>query len=919
MKKIFLFVFISALWFVTGYSQQYPVSQYLGATNTLVITRGALKVDSAFILPAFGDTAYANISPYIKNYPGTLIRVLDVIYMRNYNATQWIAIQGGGGGGNPWNITGNSNATAGSSFLGTTNNIPLEFRVINKKSGYLDSTYKTTSFGYGSLRDLTPSGTTTGNHNVSIGYKSMNKDTTGYQNTSLGSQSLLNSSGSTGNVSLGYGTMGLSRSVDYNVAVGWGALSKNYYGDFNTAIGHNSAGNLVPSVGDTLIYNTFLGAFSGYNQRSGRNNVMIGDSAGLSNQSGSRNVFIGSKAGSNETGSDKLYIANTSTTTPLIKGDFSTKKLNIGDYLLIGSSTQPADSTLDVKGGVRLQSLYSSNNDSDSMLVVKSNGGVGIRTTPANYWTKIADTIYNNNVGYVGIGTSSPDFKLDVNGIIGTNNGVNIATNGAKTGFYSNGNRMDIWAGNNKIADIGLAGANQNLYNLNYSIQPATGATGNQNSLNLSSSVTAGGLGTNSVNVAQLNIAPSYNQAPISGALGTGTLRGIYYNPTVASLNTSPHYAIETTSGELKFANISTSSDTTYKPMAMNSSGDVVKMNNWITGGGGGGSGTVTSVATGYGLSGGTITTSGTLLVDTATLSTKYVRVSDYDTIYTTSPIMTMQSGDSTIIYFNSDTANAWRNSSGGFVPYTGATQDVDLGTNKISSQSVYITGTNGNGHLHLKHQANDATATGQSTSLFADSNGDIKWKNDGDYYTTLKTSDNTANAIYTYPSATTTLIGASDTAAMLANYVRTNAISSGYLSSDATTTNLTATNTNLTFPIAANETWRIMVAGTAKNSTTGQVKIAIAAPTGCTMRGIVNGGGATMGSSTVNQALNAVNTLSAGFATGNNVEVAFRFEGVVVNGANAGSITLQFAAGTTGTATIYNGTLMQWTRTKPL
>jgi hypothetical protein len=41
------------------------------------------------------------------------------------------------------------------------------------------------------------------------------------------------------------------------------------------------------------------------------------------------------------------------------------------------------------------------------------------------------------------------------------------------------------------------------------------------------------------------------------------------------------------------------------------------------------GSGTVTSVATGYGLSGGTITTSGTLLVDSATLSTKYLRIVD--------------------------------------------------------------------------------------------------------------------------------------------------------------------------------------------------------------------------------------------------------------------------------------------------
>ena len=89
---------------------------------------------------------------------------------------------------------------------------------------------------------------------------------------------------------------------------------------------------------------------------------------------------------------------------------------------------------------------------------------------------------------------------------------------------------------------------------------------------------------------------------------------------------------------------------------------------------------------------------------------------------------------------------------SGVYVPYTGATQDVDLDANKLSAESIYIEGTNGAGHLHLKHQNADATASGQSTALFADVNGDIKYKNDNDYYTTLKTSLNTADRVYTFP-----------------------------------------------------------------------------------------------------------------------------------------------------------------------
>ncbi len=89
---------------------------------------------------------------------------------------------------------------------------------------------------------------------------------------------------------------------------------------------------------------------------------------------------------------------------------------------------------------------------------------------------------------------------------------------------------------------------------------------------------------------------------------------------------------------------------------------------------------------------------------------------------------------------------------SGIYVPYTGATQDVDLDANKLSAESIYIEGTNGAGHLHLKHQNADATATGQSTALWANNDGDLKWKNDNDYKTTLKTSLNTADRVYTFP-----------------------------------------------------------------------------------------------------------------------------------------------------------------------
>lgn len=91
-------------------------------------------------------------------------------------------------------------------------------------------------------------------------------------------------------------------------------------------------------------------------------------------------------------------------------------------------------------------------------------------------------------------------------------------------------------------------------------------------------------------------------------------------------------------------------------------------------------------------------------------------------------------------------------------VPYTGATADVDLGDNILSAKSVQIEGTAGNGHIHLKHQSSDANATGASTALYANSSGDLKYKNDGAHYTTFSTSGNTGNRVYTFPDASGTL-----------------------------------------------------------------------------------------------------------------------------------------------------------------
>ncbi|MDC8002561.1 hypothetical protein POV27_00730 [Aureisphaera galaxeae] len=130
------------------------------------------------------------------------------------------------------------------------------------------------------------------------------------------------------------------------------------------------------SIGATPFYNTFMGGFSGYSTTDGQYNTYLGVAAGYRNTTGNyntavgflagfsavtgeRNVFLGNFAGLNETGSDKLYIDNSNTTTPLLFGDFAADKLGINTNQLpnsVGGANTSAYS-LYVKGGILTEEL----------------------------------------------------------------------------------------------------------------------------------------------------------------------------------------------------------------------------------------------------------------------------------------------------------------------------------------------------------------------------------------------------------------------------------------------------------------------------------------------------------------------------------------------------------------------------------
>ena len=133
-------------------------------------------------------------------------------------------------------------------------------------------------------------------------------------------------------------------------------------------------------------------------------------------------------------------------------------------------------------------------------------------------------------------------------------------------------------------------------------------------------------------------------------------------------------------------------------------------------------------------------------------------------------------------------------------------------------------------------------------------------------------------------------------------------------LTSNFTTSSVTAVSTNLAFSIAANEVYSVDVYGTCSKATSATgLKFAIGAPTGCTVAGFQLGGAATLAASLVPSLITAINTLGTALATGTAIQVAFELHFRVVNSGTAGSITLQMATVTSNVATLYAGSRIEW------
>jgi len=208
----------------------------------------------------------------------------------------------------------------------------------------------------------TGTNTDIGGNNVGIGYGAL-KTSTGYNNTSIGLEAgqFLNSSD---NVFIGKWAGKLAESGNSNVGIGSESLKVNDGGQNNLAIGYR-AGQTNTGGGN----NIFMGAYAGNGNKIGGGNIYIGASAG-NGQDSYGNIAIGSKAG-------QYAYDETSSSSSIFLGSNAGKNRPTG----------------------RQRELYiQSQSDNDNNAIPLIYG---------NFSTK-----------KIGIGTTTPENALDVNGTI---------------------------------------------------------------------------------------------------------------------------------------------------------------------------------------------------------------------------------------------------------------------------------------------------------------------------------------------------------------------------------------------------------------------------------------------------------------------------------------------------------------------
>jgi hypothetical protein len=422
-------------------------------TNATAIgARSLVSADNALVLGSIngvnGATATVNVgigttTPLDRLHVAGNIRMVD----GNQGAGKVLTSDSNGtatwqnASANAWGLTGNVGTTAGTNFIGTTDDVDLVFKRNNILGGKLGNT--NASFGLYSLFS-----NTTGNYNVAIGSTSMFSNTSGSNNLAIGWGSLNSNTTGASNTAVGYSSLYISN-ADSNTAIGSSALYNTTTGSNNTATGtsalrSNMVGANNTAVGQASLFdslgndNTAVGYQSLMTNRTGSKNTALGFQAAVSvnsltnataigagaSVSTSNSLVLGSINGVNgATSSVNVGIGTTSPSARLevVDEDATTGGAVPGNLHVMTNSPQ----NVDVGAAITLGGYYINSSTADRIFgSVEGRKATNLTGTSSGYLMfktnntgTLTERMRITNTGNVGIGTAAPGglFELSLN------------------------------------------------------------------------------------------------------------------------------------------------------------------------------------------------------------------------------------------------------------------------------------------------------------------------------------------------------------------------------------------------------------------------------------------------------------------------------------------------------------------------
>ena len=185
-----------------------------------------------------------------------------------------------------------------------------------------------------------------------------------------------------------------------NLFIGNGAGQSNTTAPNNSFAGYNSG--LISTTG---LNNSFFGAYTGYVNTLGSENAFFGYRSGYSNISASGNSFFGNLSGYN------------------INGSFNTAIGNAAGRYISGGSVSNINSTNSIYLGAETKAL--ADGQTNQIVIGYNATGLGSNTVVLGNDSIVTTALRGN----VGIGTTSPSTKLDVNGVITATGGNSTSWN----------------------------------------------------------------------------------------------------------------------------------------------------------------------------------------------------------------------------------------------------------------------------------------------------------------------------------------------------------------------------------------------------------------------------------------------------------------------------------------------------------